>query len=46
MQKIKLLQIITNLLQTDADLGFLLKLEESELETLVVCIRVRIGSTG
>jgi hypothetical protein len=44
MKKIKPLQIIRNLLQTEADLEFLLKLEESELETLVACIRGRLGS--
>jgi hypothetical protein len=43
MKKIKLLEILKNLLQTDTDLNFLLKLEEGELETLVACIRDRIG---
>jgi hypothetical protein len=43
MKKAKLLEIIKHLLQTDTDLSFLLKLEESELETLVACIRDRIG---
>jgi len=44
MKKIKLIDILNNLLKTDVDLGFLLRLEEGELETLVACIRDRIGS--
>jgi hypothetical protein len=43
MKKAKLLEIIKYLLQTDTDLNFLLQLEEGELETLVACIRDRIG---
>jgi len=35
------LEIIKKLLKTDADLDFLLKLPESDLEALVVCIRER-----
>lgn len=42
MKKDKLVQIIRNLLQTDADLKFLMRLTESELETLIVCIRDRV----
>jgi hypothetical protein len=41
MDKTELLEIIKKLLKTDVDLDFLLKLPESDLETLVVCIRER-----
>jgi hypothetical protein len=41
MDKTELLEIIKKLLKTDADLDFLLNLPESDLETLVVCIRER-----
>ena len=40
--KEKLVEIIKGLLGTDADLNFLVKLDEDELETLVSCIRDRI----
>ena len=42
MEKTELLEIIKKLLKTDADLDFLLNLPESDLETLVVCIRERV----
>ena len=42
MNKINLLEIIQRLLKTDADLEFLLQLDESELETLAACIRDRV----
>jgi len=45
MKKGKLIEILKNLLQTDTDLNFLLQLEERDLETLVACIRDRIGPT-
>jgi len=41
MDKTELLEIIKKLLKTEADLDFLLNLPESDLETLVVCIRER-----
>ena len=41
MNKAELLEIIKKLLKTEADLNFLLNLPESDLETLVVCIRER-----
>jgi len=41
MNKTELLEIIKKLLKTDVDLEFLLNLPESDLETLVVCIRER-----
>ena len=41
-----LVEIIKGLLATDADLGFLLQLEKAELETLVACIRDRVGQVG
>ena len=42
MTKEKLIEIITGILSTDVDLGFLRQLAEGELETLVVCIRERV----
>ena len=42
MTKEKLIEIIQGVLRTDCDLGFLLQLEKSELETLAACIRDRI----
>ena len=45
MKKTKLIEILKNLLKTDTDLSFLLRLEEGELETLIACIRDRIGPT-
>ena len=41
MNKTELLEIIKKLLKTDVDLDFLLNFPESDLETLVVCIRER-----
>jgi len=46
MEKTELLEIIKKLLKTDVDLEFLLKLQESDLETLVVCIRDRCEQLG
>ena len=42
LTKDRLIEIIGGLMRTDADLSFLLKLEEAELETLVASIRERI----
>jgi hypothetical protein len=42
LPKDRLLEIMTGLLQTNVDLGFLLKLDQGELETLVVCLRDRL----
>jgi len=44
--KEKLIEIIKGLLGTDADLNFLVKLDENELESLVVCIRGRVELAG
>ena len=44
--KEKLVEIIKGLLGIDADLNFLVKLDEDELETLVSCIRGRIDQAG
>jgi len=41
MDKTELLEIIKKLLKTETNLDFLLNLPESDLETLVVCIRER-----
>ncbi len=43
MTKEKLVKKIKELLKTDADLDFLLELKKSEIETLIACIRDRIG---
>jgi hypothetical protein len=46
MDKTDLLEIIKKLLKTETDLDFLLNLPESDLETLVVCIRERCDQLG
>ena len=46
MTKEKLMEIIKEILKTDIDLRFLLQLTETELETLVACIRDRIEQVG
>ena len=43
MNKPELLRIIEKLLKLEADLDFLLDLDEENLETLVACIRDRIN---
>ena len=42
MTKEKLIEIFQGILETDVDLSFLLQLKESELETLVACIREQV----
>jgi hypothetical protein len=42
MTKKKLLETIKRILDTEVELGFLLQLKESEIETLVACIRERV----
>ena len=42
LTKDRLIEIVNGLLQTNDDLGFLVKMDESELETLVACIRDRL----
>ncbi len=42
MTKEKLIEILQRVLKTDADLSFLLKLEVTELENLVACVRDRV----
>jgi hypothetical protein len=46
MTKEKLMEIIKDILKTDIDLRFLLQLTETELETLVACIRDRVEQVG
>ena len=46
MTKEKLIEIIKGLLSADADLGFLLQLKKTEIETLVACIRDKVGLVG
>ncbi len=42
MKKAELIRIIQKVLETDADLDFLRKLEEKELETLIACVRGKV----
>ena len=42
MTKEELVEKITDLLQTDLDLDFLLTLKKDNIETLIACIRDRI----
>jgi hypothetical protein len=44
MTKEKLVEKIKELLKTDNDLGFLLRLKKEEIEIFVACIRNRVGS--
>ena len=44
--KEKLIKILGSLLATDADLDFLMQLKKKELETLVACIRDKVGLAG
>ena len=44
--KEKLVEILRGLLETDADLGFLMGLKKTEIETLVACIRNRVEEVG
>ena len=46
INKENLVEIIKGLLETDADLNFIMKLDGVELETLVACIRDRIEQAG
>ncbi|MBL6968385.1 MAG: hypothetical protein ISR62_08195 [Desulfobacteraceae bacterium] len=43
MKKDELIKILRKVLGTDAPLDFLKKLEEKELETLVACVRDKVG---
>jgi len=42
MKKAELIRIIQKVLETDATLDFLGKLEEKEIETLVACVRDKV----
>jgi hypothetical protein len=46
MSKEKLIEIIKKILNTDADLSFLMLLKVKELETLVACVRERVDRIG
>ena len=46
MTKEELIDIISNILNTDIDLSFLVQLKKNELETLVACIRERVDQAG
>jgi DNA-binding NarL/FixJ family response regulator len=43
MPKKELIETIQRILSTDADLKFLMRLNQQELETLLACIRAGIG---
>jgi len=43
MTKEQIIAKIKDLLNTDADLGFLLDLKKKDIETLIACIRDRVG---
>jgi len=45
MTQMELIEIIKRILKTDTDISFLLKLDESELKTLIACIRGRVDQT-
>ena len=42
MVKKELIEILKKVLETDTDLDFLLQLKDTDLQTLVACIRSRI----
>jgi hypothetical protein len=44
MTKEELLEKIKKILKTDSDLSFLLQLEQSDVETLIACIRDRVDN--
>jgi hypothetical protein len=46
MKKEKLIEILQGILKSDADLGFLLQLKVTEIETLVACVRERVDQAG
>jgi len=46
MNKEQLINILLGILKTDVDLGFLKQLKETELETLVACVRERVDQAG
>ena len=46
LSKDELVDIIRKVLKPQADLGFLLKLDEDELEVLIKCIRNRVDNFG
>lgn len=46
MKKDELIRILQKVLETDATLDFLRKLEEKEIETLVACVRDKVDRGG
>ena len=42
MTKEKLIETIKRILNTDADLNFLVQIDEKGLETMIACIRDRV----
>lgn len=43
MTKETLVEKIEELLRADVDLGFLLELKKTDIETLIVCVRDRVA---
>lgn len=46
VSKEKLVGILQSVLETDMDLGFLLALKKTEIETLVACVRNRVDHSS
>jgi len=46
MNKERLIKLLLGILGTDVDLGFLRRLEENEIETLIACVRERVDQAG
>ncbi|MBW2127713.1 MAG: hypothetical protein JRH08_19230 [Deltaproteobacteria bacterium] len=42
MTKQELIEILKKLLETDADLDFLQKLDDQEIQTLIACVRSKV----
>jgi len=45
MNKKQLIETLQRILSTDIDLSFLLQLKENDLESLLACVRDRVGQT-
>ena len=46
MNKEQLVEKIKELLNTDIDIKFLLELKKEDVETLIACIRDKVGNVG
>jgi len=45
MNKKQLIETLQRILSTDIDISFLLQLKENDLESLLACVRDRVGQT-